>query len=136
AAGLTSLSNWAHSAPASLATGTGGFLFPHATSIATAKRIPETKLATDFTDFADFNPLSPRNPRLNPVPLRRNIGLCTLALIRDDHSALDGELRSQKVPIAFERVAVKHDDIRQLAGFQCAELIAHLDVGCRVRSHE
>src|SRR5262245_1945853 len=57
-------------------------------------------------------------------------------LIHDHHATLYDNLRLQPVPVALERVAIEQDDVGELAGFERAELIAHLNVRGSVRSHD
>lgn len=51
-----------------------------------------------------------------------------LPFVDDDLAALENDLRLQKIPVAFERIAVEKNDVGNLAGFERAELVAHLDV--------
>jgi len=46
------------------------------------------------------------------------------------------DLRCEPVPVTLERIAVQDHDVRQLACFECSQLIAHLDVGRGVRPHD
>src|SRR5438094_3711984 len=51
-----------------------------------------------------------------------------LTLIDYDHAALHHDLGFQPIPITLQRVAIQKNHVGQLACFQCADLIAHLDV--------
>src|SRR4029450_7725200 len=59
-----------------------------------------------------------------------------LPLIGNDDAPLNQELRIQQVPVTAERGPVHEHDVRQLARFERAKLIAHFDIRSSVRSHQ
>src|SRR5690348_9934188 len=74
-----------------------------------------------------------RADQAGSVILRRGWGF---ALIGYDYSTFDHESGIQQIPVAVQRIAIDDDDVGELAHFECPELIAHLDEGGRVWSHQ
>src|SRR4051812_7207860 len=62
--------------------------------------------------------------------------LAALPLIDDDDATLDDDLGVQQIPVPIERIAVEDDDVRELARFERAPVIALVNERGGVRTHQ